>query len=442
MPSSIPNSGLIKISTLLLKKRTFTASIASIIGFGLAFLLCIYVVWELYWFSKVGLAFIKWHTHLVATALASMLVVLGIRLILIRYLDKGDERTWLVPSSIWMALMLCETLLITTGFNQEYSEERFGCYQSPFQNFQENVYNVFHANDTGYFAGPEFSYAIPYNSMGFTGVEWPLQKDSSRLRIICGGDSFTAGDGAPIDSSYPKLLAGLLPNYEILNAGVCGSDPVFGYKNLKERILAYKPDVYIQTISLGDLRSDIVIRGGFERFKADGTVQFHSPPWWETIYALSYTGRIGFHLFNLAPGVMPALDDHEFIAKTDAILEELSIKLQALAQANNFKVILVLLPEKSDLLDGHYGYNFKGLKNQVSQYPNLKLMDLLPCYESYAEKSNRAPLSYYWNIDGHHNSDGYLTMAHCISNFITKNESKLIPTEHGTAVNSTKINTY
>jgi hypothetical protein len=139
---------------------------------------------------------------------------------------------------------------------------------------------------------------------------------------------------------------------------------------------------------------------------------------------------------------MPALDDHEFIAKTDAILEELSIKLQALAQANNFKVILVLLPEKSDLLDGHYGYNFKGLKNQVSQYPNLKLMDLLPCYESYAEKSNRAPLSYYWNIDGHHNSDGYLTMAHCISNFITKNESKLIPTEHGTAVNSTKINTY
>ena len=442
MPSSIPNSSLIKISTLLLKKRTFTTSIASAIGFGLAFLLGIYVVWELYWFTKVGLAFIKWHTHLVATALASMLLVLGIRLILIRYLGKGDERVWLLPSSIWLALMLCETALVITGFNQDYAEERFGSYQSPFQTFHTNVYNVFHANDTDYFAGTEFNYAIPYNSMGFTGGEWPWQKDSSRLRIICGGDSFTAGDGAPIDSSYPELLTSLLPNFEILNAGICGSDPVFGYKNLEERILPYKPDVYIQTIAMGDLRSDIIIRGGFERFKADGTIQFHSPPWWETIYALSYTGRIGFRIFNLAPGAMPELDDQEFIANTDAILEQLSIKLQAIAQANNFQVILVLLPEKSDLHNGQYGYNFKVFQNQVSQYPNLHLMDLMPCYESYAEKYTRPSLSYYWNIDGHHNSDGYFMMAHCISSFITKNESKLTPSGLGNTGNSTKVNTY
>ena len=79
------------------------------------------------------------------------------------------------------------------------------------------------------------------------------EKKTSR-RVLAIGDSFTEGDGAVVDSCYPVLLGKFLnsPNdstgYEILNAGTCGSDPVYGYQNLQDRLCNYRPDVVLQTI--------------------------------------------------------------------------------------------------------------------------------------------------------------------------------------------------
>jgi lysophospholipase L1-like esterase len=59
-----------------------------------------------------------------------------------------------------------------------------------------------------------------------------------------------------------------------MNAGICGSDPCYDFMQLKDHLLAYQPDMIIQMISTNDASTDLQLRGGLERFQADGTVKY------------------------------------------------------------------------------------------------------------------------------------------------------------------------
>lgn len=381
-----------------------------------------YVSWEYFWFQRVGLAVVKWHTHIVFTGVVAAALLWPVYLLLKSRFGSSNEKPLLVTVSIWIAIVMLEGVLLITGFNKDYTEERFGYYQSPYQHFPDNVYQIFHRNDTSFFGGTEFRYKIPFNALGYPGSEWSLKKNDTKRRVICGGDSFTAGDGASIDSSYPVLMQTMLPSWDVLNGGVCGSDPIQGVKNLEDRLLPFRPDLYVQTIAFGDLITDIEIRGGFERFDTDSTIRFRNPPWWEPIYAASYVGRIFFHLAKLRIAYAPIADDPDFIQRTNVILNTVLSKLDSLGRANNFQVLVVLLPEKYELKEERYSFDYAFLKERIEQLPVVQLLDLMPCYVESAKAKGLSPLSFYWVIDGHHNSVGYLEMARCIAEFINQQE--------------------
>lgn len=60
---------------LKLKKRfkkqltlSFSISYGSVYLTAIALAIAGYAVWEIYWYNEIGLYFIKWHTHIAATA--------------------------------------------------------------------------------------------------------------------------------------------------------------------------------------------------------------------------------------------------------------------------------------------------------------------------------------------------------------------------------------
>jgi hypothetical protein len=79
-----------------------------------------------------------------------------------------------------------------------------------------------------------------------------------------------------------------------MNAGISGSDPAFELKLLEMRLFQYHPDAVVMSINKSDI-TDFMVRGGEERFRADSTVVYRKPPWWENIYGSSVIVRTFIH---------------------------------------------------------------------------------------------------------------------------------------------------
>lgn len=377
----------------------------------LSLLLTIYIIWELYWWHTIGLRFIKWHTHFIFTGLLISLI-LAPPMAFIWILKKTYLRKTLsVSLSIWTTLILTELILMATGWNQTYMEKRSGFYQSPYECNTKNYYLTHPSKEKLFRTSLEFNWSVLSNSLGFVYKEWPLVKDSSKIRVITLGDSFTEGDGAPTDSCYPTLMQNILgENYEILSAGVRGSDPVFGEKNLEDRLLPYKPDIVVQSISENDILFDLCIRGGYERFQPDNKIKFNTPPWWETIYAMSYVSRI---FWNALGYNIEQPCDNTYNSTT--IIKEVLDHFERVAATNNITVLIVLFPTKYEVYRNTYDYDYSEIKSYIQKLPHVVYTDLFPCYREYIKQSGKKKEDFYWVIDDHHNSTGYHMMAECIA---------------------------
>jgi hypothetical protein len=396
---------------------SITISVRQVLMLSAALLLLCYLVWELYWYNAVGLYFIKWHTRLVGTALLTSVVLLPLWLwAMVGPVALRGRR--LMSGLVTIVMTICaEGIMLLSGTGLTYSEQREGYYISPYEHDGKNIYHVNRPYDTLWLESPEFRHLRTHNALGFPGADWPLAKDTAKLRVICIGDSFTAGDGAPADSSYPSILASRNDDWEVFNAGSCGSDPIFGLKNLTDRILAYRPDLVIQTIMVGDIVFDLQIRGGFERFLEDSTIRYSRPPVWEPMFAVSLVARLFLKVAGLDienPSGYPR--NKENVSKLNGLLNEIVARYDSLGRAHGFKTLFVLLPMPSDL-DGH-SYDYGPFQEVVNSTPHALAQDLLSCYQQTMRSEGRPVAHYYWKQDGHHTSNGYDMMARCIERYI------------------------
>jgi lysophospholipase L1-like esterase len=381
-----------------------------------------YVAWEIYWYNKVGLHFIKWHTHLVFTAMFFGLLVHIPLLLFSRFskiLRPGNSRT--ITASVVFTFLLIEITMMLSGKGKTYSESTNGYYISPFTR-DKNIYHTYPPNSKSIVKTNEFIYPVSYNSLGFVGAEWPIQKDSTKIRIITLGDSFTEGYGAPSDSSYPALLSKIVgEKYEILNAGVCGSDPVFCLKNVEDRLLNLKPDLLVQSISENDIIFDLCVCGGYERYNKGGSTYTQSvnSPAWEPLYAISYSSRIFFHAlgYNLSRPCGD-INNPSFITRQNLILKDVCDRYESLGIANNINVLIVFYPTLLEVSKNKYNFDLTEAKRHISSLSHVKFVDLFSCYQSKILYSGIKPIEYYWAIDGHHNSLGYRLMAECIASAV------------------------
>jgi lysophospholipase L1-like esterase len=371
-----------------------------------------YVIWEAYWYSKIGLGFVKWHTHLMP------FVLLWVSGLLIytswgrRSARAGDY--FLAFSMIVFTLLISESLLMAFGINRTYSE-RSGYYASCYAP-DVSRYHIWPPGRPHMLTEPEFSYARPTNSLGFADEEWSLSKRPKEKRILALGDSFTEGYGAASDSDYVSDMRRLLrlsgdSVYTVMNGGICGSDPFNNYINLSGLLLGYRPDIIIQSIRSSDLCDDILTRGGIERFRPDGTVKGLPAPHPEFLYAVSYISRLFYH----AAGYDARMRDHDITpaerARIDASVVDLLARYDTLCREHHIRLYIVLSPEKEELKHNKYAWDFSPEKRFLVSHPAIRVIDLMPGYRAYIE-ARRAPIDdYFWQLDMHPNARGYKMMA-------------------------------
>ena len=374
-------------------------------------MLFLYLIWEVYWYRTVGLACIKFHTHLMLYGYVTIIlltVFLKVRRELIRNII-------LLLLSITFSLLIVELLLISFAVNTTYIEKSSGGYLSFYKNHFSSKYHTYPHLSSHYINKPEYKFIRHTNSLGFSDKEWNVKKNTQK-RILFFGDSFTEGDGAPQDSCYVSLLSDMLnkdsSTFELMNAGTCGSDPFFNYINYKERLLKFKPDVIIQSLSSGDVLTDMATKGGLGRFSDSHTITSKEAPWWEPIYAISCISRLYFSYLGynelLIKGEATDADKKVF----NTALIDLFKKYDSLATANNAKLYIVLRPNDcGEVASNLYYYDFAPLFNEFKGKENIEFINLIPAYKSYFKTTKETPKDYYWIEDGHHNSKGYWLMA-------------------------------
>ena len=374
-----------------------------IVLFWLLFLL--YIGWEYYWFTKVSWGFVKWHTHFLPHI---MVLFAALTFVSIK---KVNPNFLLLVFSITFSLLTVEALLLLTR-NEKENEY----FVNHFREYDLSYYHTWYSKQTHVLSRDnEFSFERNTNSLGFSDVEWKLTNADSTIRVLTLGDSFTEGDGAPADSAYPSILQDLLGSrFEVLNAGTCGSDPVYNYKNLVDRLLPYSPNYVVQTISSHDLFNDIVLRGGFERYAADNSLHIKPSPFWVYPSMVSQLARIIFRVlgYDLSS---PVRHTEKLNNEFNSFLQELYTKYAAVSRQQSFTTLFVILPMKHEVERGQYDFDFQLITHQLKD-ENIVVLDLLPCYLANinAAKSNYS--AYYWVVDAHHNSRGYKMMAECIAN--------------------------
>lgn len=365
-----------------------------------------YLIWEIYWARHVGYACIKWHTHLAIYFYFELAISLILELLV-----KRPASWQLAVASLCTSVMLAEGVLMLAGIGTTYSERMGYGYSSIYSTKGESYYRTREPRSIVWFDRPEFRHVRHVNSMGYSDREWPIAKKPGEKRILCLGDSWTEGVGAPEDSTYVSLLADILSARDsdtyVMNAGIAADDPFVNYVNYRDRLVAYHPDVIIQTLSGNDLLTDIASKGGLERFGQNGSLHIPDGPWWEPLYALSLVSRLAFH----AAGYNAMLQKVPLPKQKIEDLNDKVIKLLRLytALAEQHSTLLIVVIQASD-----HDYDFGPIITGLRKIHGLKVCDLLDYYNAEFSKRGSDPEKYYWPIDGHHTPRGYQLMARSI----------------------------
>lgn len=391
-----------QLPSFLLKR--VSVSIRILVFAGLA----AYGVWEFYWYKQVGLTFNKWHTHL---ALFVYVWVAGALLIGLRGNTNQRNNILTAFSAVLMTLFLAEAGLMILGTNKTYSESRNGIYVSLFSNFSNDSLRTYGKNVTHALSTPEYNFERKTNAHGFS--DQAFEPKGAKILIQTYGDSFTEGDGAPSDSSYPAILRTFLGDgFTVQNYGICGNDPGFYVPQFGKVGASYNPDLIVLCYGTGDLMMDMMSRGGLERFTMLGW-HTREGPWWEVVYAISHVSRVFFHAAETRYDNF-FMSDAEMVRQL-RLLENswtgVFAEIARLAEINQTQVLLIKKPERAEIALNQYQYDMAFFDKFLMHHPVFRHVDLMHYYNQQGLVSHQTTAPYYWPIDGHHNATGYAAMA-------------------------------
>ncbi|MCS6934340.1 MAG: GDSL-type esterase/lipase family protein [Chitinophagales bacterium] len=318
-------------------------------------------------------------------------------------------------------LGMIELILTITGSTKTYIEKRSGFYKSLYNHQYYDSIQAYTPDKPYYLSTPEYNFPRFSNQWGFS--DHDFYRDTTKILIQTYGDSYTEGDGAPFDSSYPAILRSLLGNdYQVQNYGICGNDPGFYVTQFRKIGTRYKPNVIVLSYSIFDFVHDLLTRGGLERFTSNGWKE-PKGPWWEFLYAINYTVRYAFHAAGITywNGFYTEKEKERRLEELKPKWNEIFAELDRLAQANGCRVLLVKRPEQNEIVDNRYAYNMVFFDTFVAKHTQFYHVDLLPFYrDSAGIKTPQDAKPYFWQKDGHHNANGYFLLARAVYAAILK----------------------
>jgi lysophospholipase L1-like esterase len=334
-----------------------------------------------------------------------------------------------------------EILLRATCSYCTWTERNGRPYRSPYEaSPQAGWYHTRRPNQTTAYDQPEFNFEVKTNTLGIRDIEHPVAKPADAFRIVGIGDSFTEGQGAAYEDGYLKVLERNLdaetaaPNVTVIVGGVAGSDPVYGYKLLEDKLLAFAPDLVTVTVNNSDV-SDLITRGGEERFQDGGSIRYAEPPGDEWLFEHSHLYRfVAKELLGYGWLGLSRSERKRRQAQALAQIAETLGDFQDLAQREGFAFVTILHPDYNEFLKKRYAYEAEDLKAQLDAQ-GIPYFDLLAWFEQSGVLDNEKPEDLYWTNDFHNNAHGYARFAEGLETYL--HAHNLIPVASGSKVSRT-----
>lgn len=260
-----------------------------------------------------------------------------------------------------------------------------------------------------------------YNSQGFREGEKPPQQDDTDHLVMGIGDSFTEGVGTHCDSTWLRFFEREIntrSNCKIrtFNAGAKGSDVFFEYLLLEKLLQQYHPNTVVLCINSTDI-DDIIIKGGCNRFKKGGKLQFNSPPPWERLYAVSFIVRAIVHTVGSYDWTLLNLDERE--VKTKEAVDSIGFmvhRFQQLAKEKNFHLVVAFHPRENEIVTNNFPLD--SLAEKLALDTTLNVVNLKQRFAETGLITKNNASGYYWKYDLHHNAAGYKIMGDLIAEYM------------------------
>lgn len=320
-------------------------------------------------------------------------------------LEKRKTRILGTARATFIILFIADLGIRLTGIMQTYAERSEGNYFSQAKAEKlDSWYWVHTPNTPIQNQKKEFLFKREVNSFGLSEQEIETEK-GSKFRVLAIGDSFTEGVGVNYEDTWVKQMETRWKkqNVQTFNAGIGGSDPVYEFALYRDKLTVYKPDVVVLTINSTDI-VDIVGRGGFDRFHADGTAGKDSPSS-EWIYASNHLFRMVMgSAFGYSRGLVKNARSEEIKQKAVQILKETIAKFEELTASENTKFMVVLHPSLHEFDDG-INTAFYGQK-ELANYLKTEDIHYVDLSIEFKKLGKSIP-DYYYPLDSHFNKKGY-----------------------------------
>jgi len=111
-------------------------------------------------------------------------------------------------------------------------------------------------NQRGSFKHPDFSVEVVINSQGMRDSEYSRERTGKRRMLVL-GDSFGWGFGVDHHERFSEILENARPDWEIINASVSGYGTDQEFLFLRERGMAFNPDVVLLLFCVNDFDGNI-----------------------------------------------------------------------------------------------------------------------------------------------------------------------------------------
>lgn len=313
-------------------------------------------------------------------------------------------------------------------YEEQMGVRRYTSVYAPFARYGLDAHNNWinppnarHVQET-----PEFSYLKQYDDYGLR--QSGHAGADSLYTILTLGDSFTEGNGAPSDSTWPARLDSLLNagglRFNVINAGVGGSDPVYEYRLFTTRFSKLHPDRVVLSVNISDI-IDLMCKRGAERY-AGNSVQYYAPPAWEYLFAVS-------RLFRLAAVSLLRVDPYLLVrpetknARYRKAYHDFKTTLEAFRVASadaGFALDVIYHPHLFE-----FGNFPGGMELGVPFETELKADTALPVNIIFLKDSllqygliDTAKLeNYYWRYDYHFKPAGYDAWAKFMYRYLSDN---------------------
>jgi len=260
------------------------------------------------------------------------------------------------------------------------------------------------------------------NSQGIRGQrEYSYKKDPSTFRIITIGDSFTFGENANDNETYPFLLEQTLTTLtnktiEVINFGVHATGTDQGYLYLKEEGMNYTPNLIVYGLFIPDIhRNSMNFRDYAKpRFTLkNGDLVLESLPR-EPGYYLShpaerpilYSPRL-IGNFLLTTYKKLTLYHHD-VELTKSIIKEMN----NLTKEKNAQLIVVLIPTQASVETDTFNFydNVQKSFKEFAPEESIPLFDLEPEFKLLTKAENITLYNEHWTLEG--NKEAAEAIAH------------------------------